>query len=276
MSKRSAKLAFIGGGNMGGAIIRGLVSSGVANPSDITVCCKSDKRYPAFRAMGVNTAGCIADAIKDASYIFLCVKPIGFSEVVKECREASSFAPGATFVSIAASVSSELICRYAGSQVPVIRTMPSMPLQIGEGTIAICKNELVAHKSFEYICRILSSISTVSVMEESLLNPVISVNGSSPAYVFLLIKAMLEGALAQGLSEKQALPLITKTIIGSAKMMEQSTLTPAEEIKRVCSPGGTTLEAMKVFEEADFEGIVMRAMKECSRRADEITASLME
>ena len=87
---------------------------------------------------------------------------------------------------------------------------------------------------------------------------------------------MLEGALAQGLSEKQALPLITKTIIGSAKMMEQSTLTPAEEIKRVCSPGGTTLEAMKVFAEADFEGIVMRAMKDCSRRADEITASLME
>ena len=82
--------------------------------------------------------------------------------------------------------------------------------------------------------------------------------------------------VAQGLSEKQALPLITKTIIGSAKMIEQSALTPAEEIKRVCSPGGTTLEAMKVFEEADFEGIVMRAMMECSRRADEITASLME
>ena len=276
MAKRSAKLAFIGGGNMGGAIIKGLVASGVVEPSDITVCCKSDKRYPAFRAMGVNTADSISDAIKDAAYIFLCVKPIGFREVVKECCEASSFAPGVTFISIAASVSSELICRYAGAEVPVIRTMPSMPLQIGEGTIAICKNELVDHKSFEYICRILSSISTVSVMEESLLNPVISVNGSSPAYVFLLIKAMLEGALAQGLSEKQALPLITKTIIGSAKMIEQSTLTPAEEIKRVCSPGGTTLEAMKVFEEADFEGIVMRAMLECSRRADEITAALME
>lgn len=274
MAKRNAKLAFIGGGNMGGAIIRGLVSSGAVSASDITVCCKSSQRYPSFRAIGVSTADSIASAVADADYVFLCVKPVNFPEVVAECRKASELPSNAIFVSIAASVTSKLICRYAGAEVPVIRTMPGMPLQIGEGTVAVCKNDLVDNKSFAYVCRLLSSVATVSVMEEEFLNPVIAVNGSSPAYVFLLIQSMLEGAKELGISEKQALPLITKTIIGSAKMIEQSSLSPEEEIRRVCSPGGTTLEAMKVFEDADFVGIVKKAMFACLKRANEITESL--
>lgn len=274
MAKRSVKLAFIGGGNMGGAIIRGLVSSGTVEASDISVCCKSDKRYPSFRALGVTTADSIASAVAAADYIFLCVKPGGFPEVVAECLRAPQLAPGVTFVSIAASVTSDLICRYAGSEVPVIRTMPGMPLQVGEGTVAVCKNHLVDNKSFAYICRLLSSVATVSVMEEQFLNPVISVNGSSPAYIFLFVQAMLEGAKELGISEHQALPLILKTLEGSAQMLRQSSLSPEEEIRRVCSPGGTTLEAMKVFEDSDFVGMVKNAMKACARRADEITQSL--
>ena len=274
MSKKNVKLAFIGGGNMGGAIIRGLVASGAVAASDISVCCKSNQRYPSFQAIGVVTCNDIASAVAGASYIFLCVKPSGFADVVSECWNAPQRSSNAVFVSIAASVSSDLICRYAGADVPVVRTMPGMPLQIGEGTVAVCKNDLVDNKSFAYVCRLLSSVATVSVMEEELLNPVISVNGSSPAYVFLLVQAMLEGAKEQGISEKQALPLILKTIVGSAKMLEKSSLSPAEEIRRVCSPGGTTLEAMKVFEDSDFIGIVKRAMTACTKRADEITQSL--
>lgn len=259
---------------MGGAIIRGLISRNMLTPAQITVCCKSPDRYPAFRQIGIKTADTIADAVTDSDFIFLCVKPGTIREAVVQCRQADGYRKNAIFVSIAASVPIAFICEAACDEIPVIRTMPSMPLQVGEGTVAVCKNELVPKKAFEYICRILSAIATVSVMDESYLNAVISVNGSSPAYVYLFIKSLLDGAMAQGISAEQALPLILRTIIGSVKMVEQSDCSIEEQIRRVCSPGGTTLAAMQVLKEANFTDIITRAMEACTKRADEISDAL--
>ena len=243
------RCAFIGGGNMGGAIIRGLVSSGALAPDRITVCCKHADKYPSFRAIGVRTAGSIAEALEGADFLFLCVKP-------------------------AASVPCALICEAAGGDVPVVRTMPSTPIQVGEGTVALCENGRVPKWAFETVCRLFSSIATVAVLEEAQLNPVISVNGSSPAYVYLFVKAMLDGAAQQGISAEQALPLLLRTVTGAVKMIEQADCPIDELIRRVCSPGGTTLAAMQVFSDADFAGTVARAMDACTKRADEISASL--
>ncbi len=274
MEHKKETFAFIGGGNMGGAIIRGIVSSGTIDPEQIVVCCKDAEPYPAFRKLGVHTADSIAEAIQGACYIFLCVKPNTIREVVSACREAENYSPSVVFVSIAASVPSAHICEAMGFDVPVIRTMPNMPLSIGEGAVAICKNHLVPAKQFERSCRLFSSIATISVMEETQLNAVISVNGSSPAYVYLFIKAMLDGASEQGISKEQALPLILKTVVGSAKMVEKSDVPIEEQIRRVCSPGGTTLASMEVFQDADFVGIVKRAMQACTDRANELSDSL--
>lgn len=274
MERRKERLAFIGGGNMGGAIIRGIVSSGAVDPEQIIVCCKDAQPYPAFHKMGVQTADSIAEAVSDASYIFLCVKPNTIREVVVACKEAGKDRSSAVFVSIAASVPSSYICEAMGTDVPVIRTMPNMPLSIGEGAVAICKNALVPAKQFEHICRLFSSIATISVMEENLLNAVISVNGSSPAYVYLFIKAMLDGAAEQGLTREQALPLILRTVVGSAKMVERSDVSIEEQIRQVCSPGGTTLASMEVLKDTDFVGIVKRAMRACTDRANELSDSL--
>lgn len=272
------RCAFIGGGNMGGAIIRGLVSSGALSPERITVCCKHQDKYPAFRALGVQTADTIADAVKGADFLFLCVKPGTVREVVEQCVQSPGYREEIVFVSIAASVPISLICEAAGvsapREVPVIRTMPSTPLLVGEGTVAVCQNACVPKWAFETICRLFSTIATVSVLEEAQLNQVISVNGSSPAYVYLFIKAMLDGAVEQGIPAEQALPLILRTVVGAAKMVSQADCPIEELIRRVCSPGGTTLAAMQVFEDADFTGIVARAMEACTKRADEISASL--
>lgn len=273
MNLSGSKFAFIGGGNMGGAIIRGFLASNLVKPASITVCCKHSDKYPAFQQLGVQTADTIVDAVHDADFIFLCVKPATIREVVATCATAG-VKSDATYVSIAASVPISLICQAAESEVPVIRTMPSMPLTIGEGTIAMCKNERVEKKRFEYICRLFSTIATVSILEETAMNAVISVNGSSPAYVYLFIKSLLDGAAEQGIAAEQALPLILRTIIGSVKMVEQSDCSIEEQIRRVCSPGGTTLAAMQVFEDADFSGMVSRAMEACTARANEITQSL--
>ena len=268
------RCAFIGGGNMGGAIVRGLVSSGALAPERITVCCKHADKYPSFRSIGVRTADSIAEALEGADFLFLCVKPGTVREVVAECVHASGYRREMVFVSVAASVPCSLICEAAGGEVPVVRTMPSTPIQVGEGTVALCENGRVPKWAFETVCRLFSSIATVAVLEEAQLNPVISVNGSSPAYVYLFVKAMLDGAVQQGIPAEQALPLILRTITGAVKMVEQADCPIDELIRRVCSPGGTTLAAMQVFSDADFAGTVARAMDACTKRADEISASL--
>lgn len=274
MTLSDCKLAFIGGGNMGGAIIRGLAACGLIRPSQITVVCKHTDKYPSFEQIGVRTAVSVSEAITDADFIFLCVKPAMIAGIVTECVRAASAKPSATYVSIAASVPISLICDAAGETIPVVRTMPSMPMTVGEGTVAICKNDAVQKKAFELVCRMFSAIATVLIMEEDKLNPVISVNGSSPAYVYLFIKSLLDGAAAQGICAEQALPLILRTIVGSVKMVERCDRPIEELIRSVCSPGGTTLAAMQVFEDADLAGIVQRAMAACTERANEITASL--
>lgn len=270
----SPKIAFIGAGNMGGAIIRGLISAKTVTPCDITICCKSNLRHSAFREMGVNIALSVSEAIRDASYIFLCVKPKDIASVVSDISSSANLKENAILVSIAASVSTSMICDFGNKAFPVIRTMPGMPLLIGEGTVAISRNHLVADRSYQYICRLFSSIALISVMEEEQMNAIISVNGSSPAYVFYMIKSMVEGAQEQGIDPDRALPLILQTIIGTAKMLENTDLSIDDQIARICSSRGTTIAAMDVLRSSDFSETLKRAMNACTQRADEISKEL--
>lgn len=273
MAKSIGKLAFIGSGNMGSAIIRGFMDRGGVLPNDIFVYDKEHTNYPSLQKCGVNTFDSLEAAINLADFIFLCVKPQGVASVVSECCSLN-IGNNSVFVSIAASVSTEMICSAAKKAIPVIRTMPNTPMLIGEGAIAVCKNDLVDNKKFANVCRLFSSIAAVSVMDESLLNPIISVSGSSPAYVYYFIKSILDAAVEQGITREQALPLIIQTIIGSAKMVEQADCSIEELIARVCSPKGTTLEAMNVLRDDGFSDLIYKAMLACSKRADEISAEL--
>ena len=274
MAKFNSKLAFIGSGNMGSAIIRGFISYGGVSASSIYVFDKEKTNYDSLQKLGVIAVDTVEAAILDADFIFLCVKPQIVSSVVKDCCAADSYKRSSVFVSIAASVPISLICKCAGGDVPVIRTMPNTPMLIGEGAIAICKNDLVDNKRFANVCRLFSSIAVVSVMEESMMNPVISVSGSSPAYVYYFIKSILDEALDQGFTQEQALPLIVGTLIGDARMVENADCSIDELIRRVCSPKGTTLEAMNVLQEEHFADIIGHAMRACNKRAEEISTEL--
>ncbi len=274
MAKSIGKLAFIGSGNMGSAIIKGFVSFGGVSPSNVFVFDKGQTNYDSLKKLGVITVDSVEAAISDADFIFLCVKPQIMSTVVKDCCLSDSYDPSSVFVSIAASVSTFLICKSAGRDIPVIRTMPNTPMLIGNGAIAICKNSLVDNKRFANVCRLFSSIATVSVVDESMMEPVIAVSGSSPAYVYYFIKVMLDNALELGFSQEQALPLILSTVIGSAKMIERADCSIDELIQRVCSPNGTTIEAMNVLQNDCFADIIRHAMLACNKRAEEIALEL--
>ncbi|PKM62080.1 MAG: pyrroline-5-carboxylate reductase [Firmicutes bacterium HGW-Firmicutes-21] len=270
------RFAFLGGGNMGGAMINGFINSGIVKPSEIIVYDIDSSKYDSYIMSGVHTADNAVSAARGAEYTVIATKPSCVATSMRELSADKSIFENTTFISIAAAVPMSFICESLDSEVPIIRTMPSTPMLIGQGAIAICRNSLVKKESFEFVCNLFSALAEISIMEEDGLNSIISVNGSSPAYVYLFVKAMLDGALEQGITREQALPLILKTIEGSVGMIRQSDVEIEELIRRVASPNGTTLAALDSFRREDFEGIIKRAMNACTQRANEISNELIQ
>ncbi len=268
------KMLFIGSGNIAKAVAFGLVSTKIAPPQFITVYNRNNNKFVAFEKLGINTSLDLAEASKDADIIFLAVKPAIVKEVMNQLAAIDDLLERVIVVSFAASVSIAHIEKYACKDLAVIRTMPSTPISIGEGVISICKNERVSSKDFEYFCRTMSSIAHVAIVDEANMNPIISVHGSSPAYVYLFVKAMLDASEKQGIDRNTALPLILKTIKGSVSMIENSSDSIETLINNVASPNGTTLAALNSFENDDFCGAIERAMDACTKRANEISEEL--
>lgn len=268
------KLLFIGGGNIAGAVACGLVLTGTIPAKFVTVYDIDSSKLSRFSSLGMNVCSDLLSAPRDSDYIFLAVKPAIVKVVLKELSSIEGMLDRATVVSFAAAVTIQHIINSCGKEMPVIRTMPSTPILIGEGVLAVCHNELVCPKNFEFFCRMMSSVAYVTSVNEQLMNPIISVHGSSPAYVYLFVKAMLDAASKQGIPYESALPLILKTIKGSVSMIEASDKPIDALINEVASPNGTTLAALNAFYENDFTGIVSKAMDACTKRADEISSEL--
>lgn len=268
------KMLFIGSGNIAKAVAFGLVSTKTVPADFITVYNRNNNKFAAFEKMGINTSLDLVDASKDVDIIFLAVKPAIVKEVMENLASIDGLLDRVVVVSFAASVTIQHIEKYAKRELAVIRTMPSTPISIGEGVISICKNERVSAKDFQYFCRTMSSIAHVAIVDEVNMNPIISVHGSSPAYVYLFVKAMLDASEKQGIDRATALPLILKTIKGSVSMIEKSCDTIETLISNVASPNGTTLAALNSFADDDFCGAVERAMDACTKRANEISDEL--
>ncbi|MBS4795561.1 MAG: pyrroline-5-carboxylate reductase [Clostridiales bacterium] len=261
-------LGFIGAGNMATAIINGIVSTETMRPSQIAVFDVNEEKCAYFKQIGVQAASSASELASACSIIVLAVKPQNFEEVLTEIKEQVT--EQKLMVSIAAGISTDYIRTTLGCQCPVIRTMPNTPLLLSQGATAMCRSQGVTDEMFETVEEFFSSCGTVSELEESQMNAVISVNGSSPAYFYLFAKAMLDNAEKQGIEKEVALPMIAQTLIGSAGMLVYSGKTPDELIEMVSSPGGTTLEALNVFYQHDLEKIVDEAMLACTKRAEEL------
>ena len=263
-------LGFIGVGNMASAIISGILSASEFDEDSLSIYDKDTSKYEKFN---IHPSISVAELCKASDIIFLCVKPQIYSAVLDEIRAGVSKEElkTKTFVTIAAGISTSYICKKLGVEAAVIRIMPNTPLLIGEGASAICRNDFVSDAEFYTVWNIFSSLGVCKILTEDMMNRVISVNGSSPAYIYLFAKAMCEAAKEQGVTEDM-LPLVIQTLIGSAKMMKKSSMTPDELIKMVASPNGTTLAALDSLEKDNFCDIIKRAMQKCTDRAEEIAA----
>ena len=258
------KLAFLGAGNMAFAIVGGLKNA------DITVYDKITSQYDKFDS-SVKRAVSASEAVMDADYIFLAVKPQNFPELLGELRESEVVLDGKTFVSIAAGISCESICRNLGKTVAVIRTMPNTPLLIGKGVTALSRNDAVSDEAFEEIKATFDSLGKTLILPEDKMNAVIAATSSAPAYVYHFIDAICKEARAEGVDTPELLTAVCAMVSGSAEMLMSTGKAPEELIKMVTSPKGTTERAMNVLYEEGFADTVARAMQACTERAEELS-----
>ncbi|MGI6202292.1 MAG: pyrroline-5-carboxylate reductase [Eubacteriales bacterium] len=260
-------IAFLGVGNMAGAIIGGL-----AGKSDLQISLydTNPAQYARFEGQGYTCHSTAAEAVAWADYIVLSVKPQNFAELAGMIGSVPT--AGKVFISIMAGVSIARITELLGNGAAVIRTMPNAPLMIGMGVTALTRNEPVSDHDFEFALGIFSSLGEVLVVDESQMNAIIGVTASAPAYVYSLIRAIYDGAAEQGIAPAEMLDIICSMVEGSAKMLRMSGKTPDEMIGLVASKGGTTEAALAVLRERGFEEALRAAMAACTRRADELSA----
>ena len=266
------KFAFLGTGNMAGAIIRSM--QGNYTPDNIVLFDKDTSKYDLYKKEPFILAETAPKAVELADYIILSVKPQNFTELLTEIKESGVSLENKTFISIAAGITTDFICDKLGQKVAVIRTMPNTPMLIGKGVTALSKNEYVNDKIFKNVCAVFASAGTAFTLPEEKMNEIISVTSSSPAYVFLFIKSIYDTAVEMGFENKDMLEIICKTVIGSAELLLKTGKTPDELITMVKSPKGTTEQALNVFEANNFSSIVKDAMIKCAERAEELSKGM--
>lgn len=264
----SQKIGFIGVGNMGQAILMGILKKGLFKAENIYLYDPYPEQIQPFERQGCRLTASAKELCEQAEIVFLCVKPQKMEEALLSIKSAASYEK--LFITIAAGISTGFIQKTLGGNYKVIRIMPNTPLLIGMGAAALAYKPPVTKDEAQTIESIFGSLGVVEIIDESKMSAITAVNGSGPAYIYYVIEAMQRYALSQGIDEEQANQLICATVIGSANMILQSEEKPVELIKKVTSPGGTTLEAMKVFESNKMDHIIIEAMEHCAKRADEL------
>ena len=273
----SIKYSFIGVGNISRAIISAMNSlEGKIKPSaaDIYLFDKFPEKTNEFKEKGYNVVTSIEDCVINSDYIFLCVKPQNYREVLEYIRDSNLPLESKTFVSVAAGISTTQITECIGNSCAVIRTMPNTPMTIGYGVCAICHNEFVKPKNFERICRIFSAKAELLVLDESKMNKIIGITSSSPAYVYKFIDAIYDAAKKEGFDDPKMLDVICKVFIGSANMVLRTSTDIKSLISAVKSPNGTTEQALNVLENDNIDDTIYRAIVKCNERADTLGSEM--
>ena len=264
------KIAFVGVGNMASAILGGIVAAGSFNPENICLFDKIPSQYEKYSNYSFVKAATVTEAVDFSDFIVLAVKPQNYKDVLTEINESGIILDGKVFISLAAGISTETIEQCLGKNVAIVRTMPNTPMLVGYGVTALCPNALVSDEALETVRGLFASRGTAFLLPEDKMNPIISVTGSSPAYIYKMIEALYEGALSEGIDPDGILEVICDTVIGSAQMVKESGKTPGELIKMVTSPRGTTEKAMIALEEHGFSDGIKDAMHRCTIRAEEL------
>ena len=262
------KLALIGLGKMGTALLQGLIRGSLDRTEEITGCdplvedSDSNERYFNIKTRKDNLAG-----VRDADIIILAVKPQLMSEVLAGIAD---YTDGKLIISIAAGIAIEKIKSRVADTARVVRVMPNTPALIGEGMSAFCTGGGISESDRKIVAEILQSVGEAVEVEESLMDAVTGLSGSGPAYVYLIIEALADGGVLMGLARETAQKLAVQTVLGSARMVLETGKHPGELKDAVTSPAGTTIRALEILEEKGLRSALIEAVKAAAERSREL------
>ncbi len=261
-------VGFIGAGNMGSAIIKGMLATGQSD-TKIYAYDMDASKLDALGKIGVSICENEADVVKKCKYVLLAVKPQGIDTALEAI--APFVNDETVIISIAAGISDEYIRKITKPTAKVVLVMPNTPLLLGEGASALAKAEPTTDEEFEFVKGIFASSGVAEVVPVDKMKEIIAINGSSPAFIYLFAKGFVEYAERVGIDKNAALRLFAQSLTGSAKMLTDSGYTVDELIKMVSSPGGTTLAGLDELYKGELTADVNNACEACTKRAYELS-----
>lgn len=260
------KIGFIGMGNMATAITSGILKEGIVTAGDIIASRRNMQELEQIKKQfGIAVTTDNGEVVRQSDILILAVKPQFFEEVIAQIKQ--EIKENQIIISLAPGKTIEWLEEKFERKISLVRCMPNTPALVGEGCTGFCCSDSVTIEEREQIYSILSSFGKASEVKEALMDVVVGVSGSSPAYVFLFIEAMADAAVAGGMPRQQAYEFAAQAVLGSAKMVLETGKHPGELKDMVCSPGGTTIEAVKVLEEKGFRAAIMDAMQACIEKS---------
>ena len=262
------KIGFIGAGNMGLPLLIGATK--LLGKEQITFFCAdefSNKR--AHETTGVEQAESLENLVETCEFVVLAVKPQSFGEVLPVIKKKTF--DGQVVISLAPGVTVEYLSENTGGKTKIVRTMPNTPAMVGEGMTAICYgNENFTTDEKLLVNNLFASVGRITELPERLMDAAVVASGSSPAYVYIFMEALADGAVKFGIPRATAYEMVAQTVIGSAKMLLETGEHPGKLKDNVCSPGGTTIAGVAALEEAGFRNAVMKACEACYEKATDL------
>lgn len=267
-SLMTVKIGFIGAGRMAGAMIKGLIVKNIYSKDEIVACAPTDTtRTRVAGEYGIKMYETAAEIAKEADILVLAVKPKHVPDLFE--KEHLTLGPQHLLISIAAGVKIETLNSYVPDS-RIVRVMPNHCCMVLEGASGYVKGTNATEKDMKTVNTILSALGLAVEVRECDLDAVTGVSGSSPAYIYMMIRAIADAGVLAGLTRKTSVELAAQSMIGAGKMILESGMTPEQLIDGVCSPGGTTIEGVNVLKNNDFESIVIDAVNASIKRSIEM------
>lgn len=265
-------VGFIGAGNMASAIIKGAVNSGVIDAKNVCVYdIETDKTAALQTEFGVRLASDLPELVTQSKILLLAVKPNVLGAVLEDIIKYNL--ENKAVVSIAAGWSGDMIRSVIGADKRVLRLMPNTPLLVGAGMTVFETPHTLTDEEFAFVEKMFASLGLVEQAAQKQMDAVTAVSGSGPAYAFMFIEALADAGVLCGLPRVQAMKLAAQTLLGSAKMVLETDCHPGALKDAVCSPGGTTIEAVKFLEENGFRGAIIKAAEQCAKKSQSLGKS---
>jgi pyrroline-5-carboxylate reductase len=265
------KIAILGAGRIGGALVAGLLSSGWREAGEISATARGAERVAELRERyGIDATLSNPDAAAGAALIVIAVKPQDIEALLDEV--ADHIVPGQTVLTVAAAIPTSQIESRLADGVPVVRAMPNTPSTVHEGIAGLCAGAHASEEHLDLAEEALSHLGAVVRVPESAMDAITALSGSGPAYFALLAEAMIEAGILLGLSREISTQLVVQTMLGTAKQLRDEKMHPVELREMVTSPGGTTIAAIRELEMAGVRAAFLNAIQAAMVRARELAA----